>query len=227
MLYFTADIHLKNLGAKSERFCNWLRQAQATDSIYLLGDILDVWLGDDDPSQVGARLIAELCELTSGGTKVYYQHGNRDFLVGAEFAARSGCQLIPDEHLIEHREQRILLMHGDTLCTDDSDYQKLRRQLRDPGWQSQFLSRSLAERQQLARSIEASSVDAKTSKEAAIMDVNPNAVLAATQSHRAHILIHGHTHRPTQQRIQGTGCQRWVLGYWSDTGSVGQSYCLE
>ena len=227
MLYFAADIHLQNLGAKSERFGNWLRQAQATDSVYLLGDILDIWLGDDDPSPVGARLIAELRALSDNGTQVYYQHGNRDFLVGAEFAARSGCQLIADEHLIEHREQRILLMHGDTLCTDDSAYQKLRGQLRDPAWQRQFLSRSLAERQQLARSIEASSADAKASKEAAIMDVNPDAVLAALQRHRAHILIHGHTHRPAQQRIQGTECQRWVLGYWSDTGSFGQSYCLE
>ena len=227
MLYFAADIHLQILGAKSERFCNWLRQAQANDSVYLLGDILDIWLGDDDPSPVGARLIAELRALSAGGTKVYYQHGNRDFLVGAEFAARSGCQLIADEHLIEHHGQRILLVHGDTLCTDDSAYQKLRSQLRDPAWQSQFLSRSLAERQQLARSIEASSAEAKADKAVAVMDVNPDAVLAALQHHRAHILIHGHTHRPAQHSIQGTEFERWVLGYWSENGSVGQSYCLE
>ena len=227
MLYFAADVHLQNVDAKSERFFDWLRQARADDSVYLLGDILDVWLGDDDPSPVGASLIAELRALTSGGTKVYYQHGNRDFLVGAEFADRSGCQLIADEHLIEHREQSILLMHGDTLCTDDSAYQKLRSQLRDPVWQRQFLSRSLAERQQLARHIEASSAEAKADKAAAIMDVNPDAVLAALQRHRAHIIIHGHTHRPVQQRIQSTECERWVLGYWSANGSVGQSYCLE
>ncbi|MFC6673474.1 UDP-2,3-diacylglucosamine diphosphatase [Marinobacterium aestuariivivens] len=219
---FVADLHLRPerpdlIGA----FLGFLgKQAPGADELYLLGDIFEAWIGDDGPMPGLEEVYAELASLAGHGTRLFFQHGNRDFLVGQAFMDRIGATLLPERQLIEHPGGPILLMHGDQLCTDDTEYQAFRAQVRNPAWQQAFLSKSMEERMAIARQLREASKARGMEKSDAIMDVNPQAVAKAMQDAGVDRLIHGHTHRPAVHRNQiGDGIgTRIVLGDWDRSG---------
>lgn len=207
----------------TELFLNFVGgEARRAPALYILGDLFEVWLGDDDNPPEHQRIIAALRALSDSGTQVYLMHGNRDFLLGEEFASASGCRLLPEACIVDLAGTPTLLMHGDTLCTDDTDYQQFRQMVRNPQWQQQFLSLSLAERQRLAQGMRAESRLQTSKKSDTIMDVNQQAVAQTMLNHKILRLIHGHTHRPALHDFQlnGQPAQRIVLGDWYDQGSA-------
>jgi len=221
---FVSDLHLApdNPGPL-QSFIDLLHgRARAADRLFILGDLFELWIGDDYVDPAFEPLLDALQDCTRSGTPVLFMHGNRDFLIGEHFLQRSGCSRLDDPTLVELYGRRVLLMHGDLLCTDDVDYQRLRRQLRDPAWQQAVLQKPVAERLALARRARAASDRATRDKPQAIMDVNPDAVTAALRDSGADLLIHGHTHRPATHRLQvdGRAVQRIVLGDWYQAGSL-------
>ncbi len=220
---FIADIHLGNEHPEiSQRFVRFLQQqAVAAEAVYILGDLFEVWIGDDAVQPEHQAAIKALKQLTDSGTSVYVMHGNRDFLLGQGFEALSGCQLISDPLLIELHGSPTLLMHGDSLCTDDSEYMQMRQQLRSPAWQQQFLAASAEQRLQIAHQYRNESRHRSQNKSLQIMDVNTGAVKTIMEQHDVTQLIHGHTHRPAvhNMNIKGQTAQRIVLGDWSSQNS--------
>ena len=222
---FISDLHLDPSRPGSTRLFGEFvdGEARKADALYILGDLFEAWVGDDDPSETGAFVAEKLKALADSGVPVHFMHGNRDFLVGEDYARRAGFTLLPDPTRIELRGKPVLLMHGDTLCTDDLAYQKFRAQTRDPAWQKQFLAQPLAARMAFARQARAASQahqgglrDAGTME--TITDVAPAAVAQAFSDHGVDTLIHGHTHRPAIHRDAGR--TRIVLGDWYEQGSV-------
>ncbi len=218
---FISDLHLAaERPYINQRFFEFTRQvAPKAEALYILGDLFEYWAGDDDTEDaLNASVCAALAGLASGGVRVYFMHGNRDLLIGASFAARSGMQLIADPTVIDLYGTRTLLMHGDTLCTDDVDYQQFRLYARSPHTQQQFLQQPLALRHQQLRGMRAQSEASKSVKSADIMDVTPDAVAQVLREHHYPRLIHGHTHRPAQHTpmVDGKPCERWVLHDWID-----------
>ncbi len=206
-------IFLKFLGSKA-------REAEA---LYILGDLFEYWIGDEVGSLPQAKPVLDgLRGLTDSGVPVYIMHGNRDFLLGEQFAETTGCQLINDPVVIELNGENVLLMHGDTLCTDDTDYIKFRAFVRDPVWQADFLSKSIDERIAIANSYRDMSKTAMDEKPPEIMDTNQQAVEKVMASHSVQKLIHGHTHRPNKHEFKLAGNQvtRFVLGDWYEQGSM-------
>lgn len=199
-------------------FLSFLKSdAEEADGLYILGDLFDSWIGDDVDSEL-AHQVRKGLKALSAHTQIFFQPGNRDFLIGELFAEQSGIQILDEETVIEINDQRVLLMHGDLLCTDDADYQQARKALRNAAFISDFLGKSLEERTTLAAHYRKLSGEATAVKAADIMDVNQQAVLAYMGRHRARYLIHGHTHRPAVHNFkQGDQpCQRQVLASWSD-----------
>ena len=217
---FISDLHLApERPAVTRAFLSFLReQAIHGEALYILGDLFEAWIGDDDPSELAADVQAALYQLNGAGVKVFVQRGNRDFLLGKKFMQRSAANLIGDEHIIEHCGHRALVMHGDTLCTDDVDYQKFRRKSRNPIYKWCLAHLPLKRRQKLAADWRKRSMAANSNKAAAIMDVNSDAVDAVMTKHAVDVLIHGHTHRPDRHTAK-TG-ERIVLGDWHDFGWV-------
>jgi UDP-2,3-diacylglucosamine hydrolase len=199
-------------------------QATGAESLTILGDLFDYWAGDDDLADpFNANIVAALRTLSDSGVKLEFMAGNRDFLVGNDFAAAAGLTLLPDPVVRDIGGVRTLLTHGDTLCTDDADYQHFRAQVRDPAWRASFLARPLADRKREIETLRARSETKKKTKPMAIMDVNSDAVIAALAEHGAHAMIHGHTHRQGrhEQFVTGKSCPRWVLGDWhADRGNA-------
>jgi UDP-2,3-diacylglucosamine hydrolase len=196
--------------------------ASKADTLYILGDFLEVWWGDDDPATGYADVFNSLTELTSKHkTKVYLMHGNRDFMIGQSLADRCHFEIIQDPHKIIINGKDALLMHGDTLCTDDVEYQKFRQMVRNPLWQQQALSKTLEERFQLAKSIRESSKQSTTEKDEYIMDVNQQETDKAFIDNHVDLIIHGHTHRPAihHKKVNGRNTTRVVLGDWFEKGS--------
>ena len=188
------------------------------DALYILGDLFEAWVGDDHDEQVAGDTARRIKAVVDAGTPVYFMHGNRDFMLAGHFAARSGMVLLADPTRIELYGQPTLLMHGDTLCTDDTAYQTFRRRVRRP-WMLKLLRRlPLSLRHRLARQARAGSETAKAGKQAAIMDVNTAEVVRVLHQHQAVRLIHGHTHRPARHthQIDGRSCERWVVPDWYD-----------
>ncbi len=220
---FIADIHLGNEHPEiSQRFVEFLQQqAVAAEAIYILGDLFEVWIGDDALQPEHQPAIDALKALTDSGTPVYVMHGNRDFLLAQGFEQMTGCQLINDPLLIDLYGSPTLLMHGDSLCTDDSEYMQMRDQLRSPAWQQQFLGANVKQRLQVARQYRDESRSRSQNKALEIMDVNTNAVIATMREHGVAQLIHGHTHRPAvhELEIDGQAAQRIVLGDWYSQNS--------
>ncbi|MGC8520419.1 MAG: UDP-2,3-diacylglucosamine diphosphatase [Steroidobacteraceae bacterium] len=218
---FVSDVHLDAVaGAAEAQFLHFLRtEAAGADVLYILGDLFESWVGDDAHSH-GAVLEA-LAALSTGGVSCFALHGNRDFLLAEGFRERSGCRLLPDPVVAELGGERVLLTHGDALCTDDHPYQELRTIVRDAGWQRRFLSLPLATRQLLADEARAGSHAHTSRTQPHIMDVNAAAVKAAFRATRVRRIIHGHTHRPAlhDERIDGQPLQRIVLGAWYEQGS--------
>jgi UDP-2,3-diacylglucosamine hydrolase len=221
---FISDLHLSpQRPAIAEQFFRFLENdAVRADALYILGDLFEYWIGDDDTdSAFNAGVIGGLRRFADSGTPLLLMHGNRDFLMGDEFAAACGATLIIDPTLTDFYGTRTLLMHGDTLCTDDTEYQKFRASVRNPAAQSQFLAQPLATRREQALRLRAGSEAAKQQKREAIMDVNVDAVTAALSAHGYPRLIHGHTHRPARHVhvVDGHECERWVLADWYQRGS--------
>jgi UDP-2,3-diacylglucosamine hydrolase len=221
---FISDLHLDEARPHIvELFTNFLaRDARRADALYILGDLFESWIGDDDDSALALRVAAATRALRDSGVPVYFMHGNRDFLLGPDYAGRSGMTLLPDPTIVELSGERALLMHGDTLCTDDIDYQKFRTLVRDPQWQAQFVAKSLAERRAFAAQARGESRKHTSVARPEIMDVNGVAVEAAMRQHGVRRLIHGHTHRPATHRLDldGKAAERIVLGDWYEQSSV-------
>ncbi|MDX1610538.1 MAG: UDP-2,3-diacylglucosamine diphosphatase [Halofilum sp. (in: g-proteobacteria)] len=221
---FIADLHLDPARpAMIERFERFCRETVTNArALYVLGDLFEVWIGDDDDDPAHARVLDALAGATAAGVPGWFLPGNRDFLVGDGFFARSGLRPLGDEQRIELFGVPTLLCHGDTLCTDDVDYQRFRARVRDPDWQREFLARPLRERRELAAGLRSDSGDAMAAKEATALDVNANAVAAAVVRTGVDRLIHGHTHKPGRHdhEIDGRMVERWVLGDWYERASV-------
>ncbi|MEN1941092.1 UDP-2,3-diacylglucosamine diphosphatase [Luteimonas sp. MJ246] len=226
---FVSDLHLHPARPDITRlFGEFLDgEARRADALYILGDLFESWVGDDDPSQVGALVADRLAALAASGVPVHFMHGNRDFLLGADYARRAGMVLLEDPTVVDLHGRHALLMHGDTLCTDDVAYQQFRMQTRDPAWQAQFLAQPLEARLAFAHQARAASQarqgelrDAGTME--TITDVAPDAVDAAFRTHGVDLLIHGHTHRPAvhTHTVAGRAQTRVVLGDWYEQGSV-------
>ncbi|MEW6514485.1 MAG: UDP-2,3-diacylglucosamine diphosphatase [Pseudomonadota bacterium] len=212
---FISDLHLSpHEPGRVRLFLDFLAgPARDAARLTILGDLFDYWAGDDDLADpFNARIVAALRKLSDSGVRLDFMAGNRDFLIGEEFASAAGLTLLPDPCVRDIGGVKTLLTHGDTLCTDDPDYQRFRAQVRDPAWRSAFLARPLPERKREIEALRARSEAEKKTKSMAIMDVNAAAVSATLSEHGAQAMIHGHTHR--QGRHDHAGCTRWVLGDW-------------
>jgi len=221
---FISDLHLApDTPSANEALLNFLEQtAPSADALYVLGDLFEYWIGDDGLEHPFARTIAQaLRKLSDGGVPSYFMHGNRDFLIGSRFARESGMKILDDPTVVNLYGRPTLLMHGDTLCSGDVEYQKFRAMVRNPSWQQAFLAKPLAERARVAQNVRGQSEQAKRVKDVAIMDVAPATVEEVLRSHAYPRLIHGHTHRPARHEhvVDGQTCERWVLAAWYEQGS--------
>jgi UDP-2,3-diacylglucosamine hydrolase len=220
---FISDLHLtEERPEANERFISLVEgKARTAEALYILGDFFEYWVGDDDLGDPFNAVIAGLlADLTKRGVRLYLMHGNRDFLIGERFCAATGARLLPDPSVHEIQGVKTLLVHGDTLCTDDLEYQAWRRKARDPAFQAEFLAKPLAERRQAVLGMRERSRLVVQAKTADIMDVNEDAVRRAMRSHAVRRLIHGHTHRPGRHALEvdGERCERWVLPDWYGRG---------
>ena len=196
--------------------------ASKAKALYILGDLFEYWAGDDDMSdEFNLQIITAFKALATSGNKIFFMHGNRDFLIADDFCRAAGITLLADPSIIDLHGQKVLLSHGDDLCTDDFAYQQFRAQVRDKQWQMDFLSQPLQIRKKQIESIRIRSEQEKSQKSLAIMDVNSDAVNALLRKYHPDLLIHGHTHRPNRHSINLDGklITRWVLGDWYEQGS--------
>ena len=228
---FISDLHLDDSRPDAtELFGRFLRdEACKADALYLLGDLFEAWVGDDDTSEVGAFVAARLREVADAGVPVFFIRGNRDFLVGGEYAQRAGFRILPDPAVVVLHGKPALLMHGDLLCTDDVAYQQFRAQTRNPAWQAQFLSQPLEARLAFAAKARETSCSRQQEMKGedraqfeSVTDVTPATVEATFARYGIDTLIHGHTHRPAIHDLEVAGrcCRRVVLGDWYEQGSV-------
>jgi len=220
---FISDLHLDSQRPHSTRqFLAFMeRRAPSAERLYILGDLFEAWIGDDDDDPGLDPILGALATVTRAGTACYFMHGNRDFLVGQRFATRTGCRLLGDYETVDAYGERVLLTHGDLLCTDDTRYMTLRKSVRDPAWQREFLAKPLAERRKIAREMRAMSQTEVATKLDYIMDVNAASVAATMRASGVRTLLHGHTHRPDVHRFEldGRDATRIVLGAWHERGS--------
>ena len=221
---FISDLHLLPERADTlELFIKFTREIAAqADCLYILGDFLELWWGDDEPAPGYQKMFDRLSELaTNDKTDIYLMHGNRDFMIGNKLAQRCHFKIIDDPYKITLQNRGALLMHGDTLCTDDIEYQKFRLVARNPAWQQQLLSKSLEERYQIAQSIRDNSKQSTSEKDEAIMDVNQDETDNVFIKNEIDLIIHGHTHRPMihHKEVNGRNTTRVVLGDWHASGS--------
>lgn len=222
-----SDLHLSGeRPAISERFFEFLRErASRAAALYVLGDLFEYWIGDDEledqtADPLARRVAQALGVLARGGVPVAFMHGNRDFLVGARFCEASGARLLADPAVENVAGTHTLLMHGDTLCTDDHAYQAWRRTARSQAWQREFQAQSLPQRRSTLQALRERSREEIGGKPAEIMDVNQGAVRDALRAHGLTRLVHGHTHRSAQHSLEvdGRRCERWVLPDWYERG---------
>ena len=221
---FISDLHLSTARPDITRqFIAFLGgEARKADALYILGDLFEAWLGDDMVLPEYRDAIAAIKALSDSGVPVYVMHGNRDFLLQDGFAVMSGATLLDDPTVIDLYGVPTLLLHGDTLCTDDVEYQKFRAMVRNPDWQVAMLARSPEERLALAREYREMSQTETGGKDETIMDVNPQAVESLMREQGIYRMIHGHTHRPGIHdfKIGNRPARRIVLGDWYEQGSV-------
>jgi len=222
---FIADLHLDPSRPQiTDLFERYLadEEVRHADALYILGDLVEAWIGDDDDAELPARIATATRAVRDAGVPVYFMVGNRDFLLGPAFAARAGLTLLDDGTVHDIHGRRTLLMHGDVLCTDDVAYQAVRKQVRTPEWQAQILAMPLQARRAFAAKAREDSKAHTGSTMESIMDVNADAVAEAMRKVGVTRLIHGHTHRPAVHDFQlaGAPAQRIVLGDWYEQGSV-------
>ncbi len=221
---FIADLHLcTEEPAITAGFLRFLAgDARQADALYILGDLFEAWIGDDDPNPLHHQIAAAIKSLVDSGVPCFFIHGNRDFLLGKRFARESGMTLLPEEKMLDLYGRKVLIMHGDTLCTDDAGYQAFRAKVHQSWLQKLFLALPLFIRQRIAAKMRANSKAANSSKSLEIMDVNQQAVIAEMEKHQVQWLIHGHTHRPAVHELTANGqpAFRVVLGAWHSEGSM-------
>jgi UDP-2,3-diacylglucosamine hydrolase len=220
---FISDLHLtEERPAANEQFIDFLEgRARRAGALYILGDFFEYWIGDDDLEEPFNAVMAGLLRgLTRGGVALYFMHGNRDFLIGERFCAATGAELLADPTVHEIEGVKTLLAHGDTLCTDDADYQNWRSIARSAQWQREFLAKTRAERRSMIRGLREKSKAVIQAKPAEIMDVNEAAVAQVLREHGVTRLVHGHTHRPGRHAltVDGRPAERWVLPDWYGPG---------
>jgi UDP-2,3-diacylglucosamine hydrolase len=224
---FISDLHLcRERPEINVLFFRFLRhRVPASDALYILGDLFEYWAGDDDLAEpLHAQIAESLKQVSDAGLPLYFMHGNRDFLVGQEFTRVTGAKLLPDPTVVDLYGTPTLLMHGDTLCTDDVKYQAFRAQVRDPAWQRDFLAKPLVVRKAMIENVREQSAREMKGKPPDIMDVSLDAVADAFRRSGCSRMIHGHTHRPARHvhEVDGQWCERWVLTDWYERGG-----CLE
>ena len=221
---FISDLHLEaDRPEIADQFLRFLEtEALSADALYILGDLFESWVGDDDPNEHYAWIKQALRKLTRKDVPVFFMHGNRDFMVGATFAEQTGVTILDDPAIREIHGDRVLLSHGDAYCTDDVEYQAVRKMTRDPAWQAVMLQKTLEERLAFAAQARAASMARGGTINEAIMDVNNDAIGSALREAGVSIMLHGHTHRPAihEHDIDGTPARRIVLGDWYEQGSV-------
>ncbi len=217
---FISDLHLHETRPQTtDAFFRFMEgEARNAEALYILGDLFEYWVGDDqlDHDPLAIQVVDALKRLANAGVSTYFMHGNRDFLISERFANTTGLTLLSDPTLITINDQRILLLHGDTLCTDDIAYQQFRQQARNPAWQAEILTKPYTERVQLAKHIREQSTSEKSLKAEDIMDVTPATVEAVLRQWQYPMMIHGHTHRPARHvhLVDGRSCERVVLADW-------------
>lgn len=221
---FISDLHLQ--ASKPEigkQFLSFLDdEAAQAEALYILGDLFEYWVGDDDPDPHYAVMKKAIRGLVDAGVPVFFMHGNRDFMIGGQFAEQTGVTLLGDPESIELHGKKVLLSHGDALCTDDKHYQQMRVMTRDPEWQAMMRAKPLEERIAIAENARQQSQEYNASIDEDIMDVNQDAVIDTLREHGVDILLHGHTHRPAVHDVdlKDRTALRIVLGDWYEQGSV-------
>ena len=217
-LGFISDLHLsENTPSVTEGFFEFLKtSAQELSHLYILGDLFEAWVGDDDNSEIATSVMQKINHATRTGLEIFFIHGNRDFLCGQKFAEQSNLTLLPDPFFLNFFDQKIALSHGDSFCIEDLEYMKFKKEVRSEEWRREFLQKPLNDRLNIASNMRDASQKNNTNKDIAIMDVTPTAIQDFFAEHHIDLLIHGHTHRPdTHQINSGT---RIVLGDWHKTG---------
>jgi len=220
-IYFISDLHLEpTQKAITDGFLSFIGSLNDAEELYILGDFFEVWIGDDYSNEYIELINQALQQCAAKGTQIYFMHGNRDFLVGQAWCENAKCELLDESKLITLGDDSILLMHGDSLCTDDLEYMKARFLLRNEQFQAQLLSKPIPERLEFAKKIRSESKESQKGKSYEIMDVNQAAVDEALSSADCSIMIHGHTHRPDIHKwnFEGQDRTRYVLGDWGDKG---------
>lgn len=222
--YFISDLHLgPDLPRVTAGFQALLQRARGAGALYVLGDLFEAWVGDDHRDDYNNAVIAGFRALADGGTRLFFVHGNRDFLLGAGFADATGGTLLPDSAVVELAGEKVLLMHGDQLCTRDEKYMAFRAQSRDPAWQATMLANALEQRLMIAQMWRMQSKANNANKPENIMDVTPEEVERVLRESGATTLLHGHTHRPQvhELAVDGRPARRLVLGDWrEDSGEA-------
>ncbi len=215
---FISDIHLSEANPHlTNTFKTFLNESkEACTHLFILGDLFEIWIGDDDDNPFIQDIKKALIDFTSNGPETFLMHGNRDFLLGEAFASEVCISLLPDPYTLDINGLKAILSHGDFLCTDDADYIDFRNKVRSEEWQKDFLSKSIDERNDIASSLRTYSKNATTKKSLEITDVNPETVNNFIQENKPDIFIHGHTHRPKIHKHNST--KRIVLGDWDKKG---------
>jgi len=197
-------------------------EARSADTLYILGDLFESWVGDDDPNEHYAAIKSALRPLVDAGVPVFFMHGNRDFMIGEDFANETGVQILPDPTVVNLYGASVLLSHGDALCTDDVEYQQVRTMVRNPDWQAMMRTKPLAERLAFAAHARVQSMERNSTLSDEITDVNQGAVENLITENGVDILLHGHTHRPCVHDVDlgDRTAKRIVLGDWYEQGSI-------
>ena len=215
---FISDIHLsENTPHLTNAFKVFLDESkESCTHLFILGDLFEVWIGDDDDNSFHQEIKTALSEFTSNGPETFFMHGNRDFLIGETFANEVGISILSDPYTLNINGLNVILSHGDFLCTDDVDYMDFRNIVRSEAWQKDFLSKNLDERNEIANSLRSTSKDAASKKSLEITDANPETINDFMQKNQPDIFIHGHTHRPKIH--EDNLFKRVVLGDWDKSG---------
>ena len=218
---FVSDLHLEPIENKRVKvFFQFLNNAvNKYEELYILGDFFEYWIGDDDTQSVNKLIMQRLKAASDNGLKIYFIHGNRDFLIGSEFESETGVKILEDQHTFNIGEKKIMISHGDAFCVDDVEYQEMKREIRSDSWKKDFLTKSISERVDFANNLRTKSSERNSNKPENIMDVNDNYVLEVVRREKIDILIHGHTHRPAVHKLENSSI-RAVLGSWEEEGWV-------